>query len=83
MEDMEMKLERLEHLEIEVEKLKVSFTLIMKRSWHSWKLLKDKALNKKYIAEKDDFEILRWPFVTFIDLWGHTLFDKKFASLQC
>ena len=30
--------------------------------------LKDWALYKKYIVEKDDFEILRWPFVTFNDL---------------
>ena len=34
------------------------------------------ALNKKYIAEKD-FEILRWPYVTFNDLLGHTLFNAK------
>ena len=32
---------------------------------------------KKCIVEKDDFEILRWTFVTFNDLWGHTLFYKK------
>ena len=31
-------------------------------------LKKDWALNKKYFAEKDDFEILRCPFVTFNDL---------------
>ena len=31
------------------------------------KLLKDQALNKKYIAEKDDFESLRLPYVTFND----------------
>ena len=31
-------------------------------------------LNKKYIAEKDDLQILRWPYVTFNDVWGHTLF---------
>ena len=29
------------------------------------KILKDQALNKKYMAEKDDFEILRWPLMTF------------------
>ena len=43
------------------------------------KFLKDYALNKKYIAEKDDFEILRWPYVTN-DPKGHTLFYEKFAS---
>ena len=30
--------------------------------------LQDWALNKKYLKEKDDFEILRLPFVTFNDL---------------
>ena len=38
-------------------------------------------LNKKYIEKKDDFEILRWPFVTFNDRSGHILFNEKFASL--
>ena len=38
----------------------------------------DEKLNKKYIAEKDDFEILRWPYVTFNDL--HTLFYEKNES---
>ena len=32
------------------------------------KFLKDYALNKKYIAEKVDFEILRWLYVTLNDL---------------
>ena len=32
------------------------------------KFLKDSALNKKYITEKDDFEILRWPYLTFYNL---------------
>ena len=41
------------------------------------KFLKDWALNKKYIAEKDDFKISRWPYVTFNDVWSHTLFNKK------
>ena len=27
------------------------------------------------------FEILRWPYVTFYDLWGHTSFYEKFAML--
>ena len=36
------------------------------------KFLKDWAFNKIYNVEKDDFEILRWPFVTFNDLWGQT-----------
>ena len=27
--------------------------------WHSWKVLKDYALNKWYIAKKNDFENLR------------------------
>ena len=40
-------------------------------------------LNKKYIAEKYEFEILRWPYVTFNVTWGHTLFNKKFKSLWC
>ena len=30
---------------------------------------------KKYIVEKD-FEILRWPFVTDNDFWGHTSLIK-------
>ena len=34
------------------------------------KFSKDYALNKKYIAENNDFEILRWPYVNFNDLWG-------------
>ena len=38
------------------------------------------SLNKNYIAEKDDFEILIWPNVTFNDFWGHTLFYEKIAS---
>jgi hypothetical protein len=38
------------------------------------------SLNKNYIAEKDDFEILIWPYVTFNDFWGHTLFYEKIAS---
>ena len=37
------------------------------------KVLKDQALNKRYIAEKDDFDILRGPYVIFNDLQGHTL----------
>ena len=28
--------------------------------WHSWKVFKNMALNKKYIVEKDDSEVLRW-----------------------
>ena len=28
-------------------------------------LKKDRVLNKRFIAKKEDFEILRWPFVTF------------------
>ena len=39
----------------------------------SFKIL---GVEKKYIAEKDYFEILSWPYVTFDDLWGHTVFDK-------
>ena len=31
----------------------------------------------KYIAEKDDFEILSLPYVTVNDLWGHILFLIK------
>ena len=47
------------------------------------KFEKDWALNKKYIVEKDYFEILRWPFVTFNDLWGHNWYYNKIASLYC
>ena len=32
---------------------------------------------KKYIWEKDDFEILRRSYVTFNDIWGQTLFNKN------
>ena len=39
-------------------------------------LEKNKALNKWYIANRDDFEILRWPYVTLNDLWGHKSFYK-------
>ena len=39
--------------------------------------LKDKALNKKYIAEKDYFEVLRGLYVTFNELWGHTVLYKN------
>ena len=42
-----------------------------------YKFQKDWALNKKYNALKDDFEILRWPFVTFNGLWGHTSLYEK------
>ena len=36
------------------------------------KFFKRLGVKQKYIAEKDDFEILRWPYVTnFNDLWGH------------
>ena len=38
---------------------------------------KSSALNKKCTAKKDDFETLRWPYVTFNDLHGHTLFMKN------
>ena len=31
-------------------------------------------------VEEDKFEILRWPYVTFIDIWCHTLFYEKIAS---
>ena len=41
------------------------------------KLLKDWAVNKKYIAENDDFDILKLHFVTFNDLLVHTLFNGK------
>ena len=44
------------------------------------KFFKKRVLNKKIIAVKDDFEILRWSFVTFNDLWGHTLFHRKLSS---
>ena len=47
------------------------------------KFKKGWALNKKYIAEKDDFDIFRCLFVTFNDLCGHTLFYTKNASSQC
>ena len=40
-----------------------------------------KDLLQKKIAEKDDFEILRWPYVTFNDLWDHALFNDDFTSL--
>ena len=48
-----------------------------------FQFLKNWALNKKYIAEKDDFEILRCPFVTFNDRSGHTSFNERFESLYC
>ena len=44
------------------------------------KFLKDYALNKIYIAEKDEFEILICPYVTFDNLWGQNIFNKKNAS---
>ena len=47
------------------------------------KSLKDYALNKKYIAEKDDIESLNWPFGTLNDLWGHNLFNENFNSFKC
>ena len=40
------------------------------------------ALNKKCIALKDDFKILRWAFEFFNDLWGHTLFNGKICVLN-
>ena len=42
------------------------------------KFLKDKALNKKYIAEN-----LRWPYVTLNDILGHILlnfYQKRFLN---
>ena len=36
------------------------------------KFYEDWAINKKCIAEKANFEILRLSFVTFNDLSGHT-----------
>ena len=47
---------------------------------HNVILEKPLKVKQKYIAEKDDFEILRWPYVTFNDLLGHALFNEKFAS---
>ena len=44
------------------------------------KRFKDSVIGKKYISEKDYFGILRWPYVTFIGLWGHTSFYNKIAS---
>ena len=41
--------------------------------------IKDSALNKLYIAKKEDFEILRSPYVTF-DLGGHTSCCEIFVS---
>ena len=38
-----------------------------------WPLLRPPT----WTTEKDDFEILRWPYVSFNDLCGHTLFYKK------
>ena len=38
------------------------------------KFLRDLALN--------NFEIFRWPFVTFNDPWSHLLFNETFESLQ-
>ena len=38
--------------------------------------LKDKVLHKKNIAEKDDFESLRWPYVTSNDIQGQNSFEK-------
>ena len=46
--------------------------------WYSWKVLKSWKVEQKYNAEKDDFEILRWPFVTSNDLWVHTSIIEKF-----
>ena len=39
-----------------------------------------KQKKKSYIAEKDDFESLRWLYVTFNDLWGHTSYYKKLRN---
>ena len=44
------------------------------------KFLKDQALHKKYIAEKEDCEILIIPYVTFNGLLGHTLIGEIFVS---
>ena len=46
------------------------------------KRLKRLGSKQKYIAEKVDFEILRWHSVPFNDFWGHTLFDKKKLRLD-
>ena len=42
-----------------------------------------KRLGFKNIAEKDNFKILRWPFVTFNDLWGHASYNKNIAPSLC
>ena len=45
-----------------------------------FKSLKRLGVKQKYTAEKKYFEILRWPFLTFNALWGHTWFYEKFVS---
>ena len=45
------------------------------------KSFKRYGVKQKYIAEKVDFEIKRWPYETYNDLWGHTLYYKKNLSL--
>ena len=39
------------------------------------------GVKQEIFGRKDDFEILRWPFVNFNDLWGHTSFYKNITSL--
>ena len=43
--------------------------------------LKGLGIQQKYIGEKDDFEILRRPYVTFNDLWG-ILYSMKNLRLH-
>ena len=51
--------------------------------WPSWKVFKKLGVKQKYIVEKDDLEILRWPYVIFNDLWGHTLlYEKNCVSIM-
>ena len=47
--------------------------IIEGESWVNY--LRDILLQLR--VEKDDFEILRWPYMTFNDICGHTLFNKK------
>ena len=48
--------------------------------WHSWKAFKRLDVQEIIYRRKRWFEVLRWPYVTFNDLWGHTSFYEKVSA---
>ena len=45
--------------------------------WHSWRVLIRLGVKQIIYFWKRLFEIFRWPYVTFNDLWVHTPFFRR------